>query len=199
VRSFGLSADGLRQSTVAASVILAAGIALCLIVGLARGSVGIGSHMLILALLYPVWGLVQQLLVQAMFVRNLVPVLPVPLVVAFASVLFGSVHLPDYRLAIATAILGGLFTPVFIRWRNVWALGVCHGLLGVFFYFWVLGSDPWLKMFPASQVAAAAHAHARASEAQAARRPARPNWTRHLTQVSRARLSRLTTVKRLQI
>jgi len=33
-----------------------------------------------------------------------------------------------------------------VRWRSVWALGVCHGLLGVFFYYWVLGRDPWLEI-----------------------------------------------------
>src|SRR5262249_19674259 len=109
-------------------------------------SIRISSHMWILALLYPVWGLVQQLLVQAMVVRNLTPVLSLPLVVAIAAVLFGLVHLPDMELALATALLGGIFTLIFTRWRNVWALGICHGLLGVFFYFWVLGRDPWLEI-----------------------------------------------------
>src|SRR5262249_14697470 len=103
-------------------------------------------QMLILALLYPLWGLVQQLLVQAMVVRNLVPVVSLPVVVTLAVVLFGLVHLPHLALALATALLGGVFTLTFIRCRNVWALGVCHGLLGVFFYFWVLGRDPWLEI-----------------------------------------------------
>jgi uncharacterized protein len=146
LRSFGLSAEGLWQSTVAASLVLVVGIALCLIVGLARGTVRIVPQMLILALLYPLWGLVQQLLVQAMVVRNLVPVLSVPAVVAIAGILFGIVHLPQIALAVSTALLGAVFTLIFVRWRNVWALGVCHGVLGVFFYFWVLGRDPWLEI-----------------------------------------------------
>src|SRR5262245_54446675 len=146
LRSFGLSTQGLRQSAIAASVILVAGIGICLVIGLPRGTVRFVPQMLILALLYPIWGLVQQLLVQAMVVRNLTPVLSLPLVVAIAAVLFGLVHLPDTELALATAVLGGIFTMAYVRWRNVWALGVCHGLLGVFFYFWVLGRDPWLEI-----------------------------------------------------
>jgi uncharacterized protein len=146
LRHFGLSVEGLRQSVAASSVILVVGIAICLAVGLTRGTVRLVPHMLILVLLYPLWGLVQQLLVQAMVVRNLVPVLSLPVVVAIAAILFGVVHLPHVELALATALLGGLFTVVFIRWRNVWALGVCHGLLGVFFYLWVLGRDPWLEI-----------------------------------------------------
>jgi hypothetical protein len=35
---------------------------------------------------------------------------------------------------------------IFLRWRNVWPLGICHGWLGVLFYFWVLGRDPWLEI-----------------------------------------------------
>ena len=150
IRSFGLSTQGLRQSAIAASVILVVGIGICLAIGLSRGTVRFVPQMVILALLYPIWGLVQQLLVQAMVVRNLNPVLSLPLVVAIAAVLFGLVHLPDTELALATALLGGIFTVMYVRWRNVWALGICHGLLGVFFYFWVLGRDPWLEIVASS-------------------------------------------------
>jgi CAAX prenyl protease-like protein len=147
-RDFGLTTDGLRQSARTASWILAVGVTLSLIIGLWRGTVRWSPHMLVLAALYPLWGLVQQLLVQAMVVRNLLSVLSRPLVVVIAAVLFGLVHVPDVYLALATALMGGLFTVVFIRWRNVWALGVCHGLLGVVFYFWVLGTDPLEKVVP---------------------------------------------------
>jgi len=63
-----------------------------------------------------------------------------------AGILFGLVHLPHVQLAVATAALGAVFTLIFVRWRNVWPLGVCHGWLGVFFYYWVLGRDPWLEI-----------------------------------------------------
>ena len=94
-------------------------------------------------------GLLQQLLVQAMVVRNLGPVLPTPVVITIAAALFGVVHLPHVELAVSTALLGTVFTLIFTRWPNIWALGVCHGWLGVFFYFWVLGRDPWLEIVAA--------------------------------------------------
>ena len=145
-REFGLSTHGLRPSTVAASVVLVAGVAFCLVVGLSQGGVHFVSHMFLLALLYPFWGLLQQLLIQAMVVRNLAPMVSTPTVVATAAVLSGVVHLPDLALALPTTILGAIFTLIFLRWRNIWALGVCHGWLGVFFYYWVLGRDPWLEI-----------------------------------------------------
>ena len=146
LREFGLSTHALGRSAAAASVVLVTGVAFCMMVGLSRGTVRFIPHMLILALLYPLWGLLQQLLVQAMVVRNLVPVLSTPVVITIAAVLFGIVHLPHVVLAVSTAILGAVFTLIFTRWANVWALGVCHGWLGVFFYYWVLGRDPWLEI-----------------------------------------------------
>lgn len=146
LRDLGLSTRALRESGRATGLVFAIGVAVCLIGGLWRGQVRFVPHMLVLALLYPVWGMVQQLLVQAMVVRNLIRVLPLPVLVAVAAVLFGLVHLPELPLAIATALLGAAFTLIFVRWRNVWPLGVCHGLLGVLFYYWVLGRDPWLEI-----------------------------------------------------
>jgi hypothetical protein len=57
------------------------------------------------------------------------------------------VHLPDFRLATATFVLGLALTPIYLKWRNLWPLGIYHGLLGVLFYFWVLERDPWIEVF----------------------------------------------------
>jgi hypothetical protein len=146
LREFGLSTYGLRQSSAAASAVLVVGVALCVTVGLSRGGVRFVPHMVLLALLYPLWGVLQQLLVQGMVVRNLVPVLSTPMVVTIAAILFGVVHLPHVVLVLSTATLGAVFTLIFLRWPNVWALGICHGWLGVLFYYWVLGRDPWLEI-----------------------------------------------------
>lgn len=146
LRELGLARDGLAASTAAAAVILLVGTLVCLAIGSRRGSVTFTRNMLFTALLYPVWGLVQQVLVQGVAVRHLSRALPKAAVVAIAGVLFGLVHLPHLALAAATAVLGAVFTIVFLRHRNAWPLGVCHGLLGVVFYFWVLGRDPWWEM-----------------------------------------------------
>jgi membrane protease YdiL (CAAX protease family) len=102
--------------------------------------------MLLLAVLYPAWGLVQQVLVQGMVVRNLEGALSPPAIAVAAGLLFGAVHLPHVALAAATALLGAVFTLIFLRSRNVWPLGLCHGWLGVLFYAWVLARDPWREI-----------------------------------------------------
>jgi hypothetical protein len=45
------------------------------------------------------------------------------------------------------ACLGLAFTQIYLRWRNLWPLGIYHAWLGVFAYFWVLHRDPWLEVF----------------------------------------------------
>ena len=146
IYDFGLSRRGLGPTAIAAGVVLVVGSLLCLGVGLAQGRLTFTTNMLLVAALYPVWGLVQQLLVQAMAVRNLVRWLPRATVVPLAGLLFGVVHLPHLWLALATAALGAAFTVIYLRWRNIWPLGICHGWLGVLFYAWVLGRDPWLEV-----------------------------------------------------
>ena len=141
--AYGLSRAGLRETARAAAVVFAVGALACLATGLARGTAVFRANMLLVAILYPVWGLVQQVLVQGMVVRNLKSPLPPPAIAVAAGVLFGVVHLPHLALAAATAVLGAVFSLIFLRHRNLWPLGLCHGWLGVLFYAWVLGRDPW--------------------------------------------------------
>jgi len=36
--------------------------------------------------------------------------------------------------------------PLFLKYRNLWALGLFHGWLAAVFYFLALGRDPWLEL-----------------------------------------------------
>lgn len=100
---------------------------------------------------YPIWGMFQQLLVQGVFVRTVIEsaggLRPKVIATIVAAVLFGAVHLPELRLAMATLVLGLVFTLIYVRWRNLWPLGLYHGWLGVFYYYWVLGRNPWREIF----------------------------------------------------
>jgi hypothetical protein len=116
-----------------------------------RGSVRLPAHLPILLLLYPLWGWVQQLLVLGIVVRSLESVAglrqrPVALVFVTA-VVFGIIHAPDPRLVAATFLLELLIVPMYLRWRNLWPLGVLHGWLGALFYLWVLDRDLWAENF----------------------------------------------------
>ena len=51
------------------------------------------------------------------------------------------------KLVAATGLLGAVFALIYMRWRNLWPLGLYHGWLGVFYYYWILGRDPWAETF----------------------------------------------------
>lgn len=108
------------------------------------------GHMLFLLALYPLWGILQQFLVQALGVANLLRLFPQGgwwVAMPAGVILFSLVHYPDWVLMAATGLLACVFIPLYIRDRNLWPLGLYHGWLGTFFYLWVLGHDPWVTVF----------------------------------------------------
>ena len=142
-RSVNLKKTSIASSTVAAIAVLA-------MIPISKGRLFFHWHMLPLLMLYPIWGVIQQFLVQAMVVNNLATISNRIsfrwMVTILAAGLFGLVHIPDLKLMAATFCLGLAFTPVYLSWRNLWPLGVYHGWLGVLYYFWVLGRDPWVEV-----------------------------------------------------
>jgi hypothetical protein len=118
--------------------------------GVTNGRVLWEGHILFLLLLYPLWGLLQQFLVQALGVANLMKLFPEQgwmVAMPVGIVLFAIIHFPNGLLMIATGLMAGLFIPCYLRDRNLWPLGLYHGWLGTFFYLWVLGKDPWVSVF----------------------------------------------------
>ncbi len=147
---WGFTRRGLGPAFVATTLFAVLAIGIMALVGYRNGTLQVDGGLIALLLLYPAWGLIQQFLVQALVAGNLRrasgwirhPVL----VVLVCAVLFGLVHLPDVRLAGATFLLGLVFTPLYLRWRNLWPLGLYHGWLGAFCYRWVLDRNPWLEI-----------------------------------------------------
>lgn len=123
--------------------------ATALLAGLAERNQSLILHrdLIPLLLLYPAWGLVQQFLVQGLVSRNLTKAegwFSSPYVVTpISAALFGSVHLPNWKLTAGTFALGLAFTPIYLKHGNLWPLGLYHGWLGALFYFWVLERNPW--------------------------------------------------------
>jgi hypothetical protein len=151
LRLWGFRRDNIKSTFIVSSFITAFGILLMASTAMSRGSLALHWHMLVLLLLYPIWGVIQQFLVQALVAGNLSRAsgfIGSPwMVTIVCAVLFASVHLPDLTFAIATFLLGLAFTPIYLQWRNLWPLGLYHGWLGVFLYFWVLNRDPWIEVF----------------------------------------------------
>jgi len=144
---WGFGAPGLRSTALAALAILLAGGAAMAAIGAATGRLSFSWHILPLLALYPVWGLTQHFLLQALVARNLDALgLARAALVPTTALLFAVVHFPDAILMAATFLLALLFTPIYLAWRNLWPLGVVHGWLGAMAYFWLLGRDPWMEL-----------------------------------------------------
>jgi uncharacterized protein len=144
---WGLQRAGFAACAMHAALALAIGVLATAAIGLARGTFVLDAHLLPLLLAYPLWGLVQQLLVLGIFVGNLEAFgVRRPWLVALASLGFAAVHVPDWPLCGATLVLGAVCCTLFLRHRNLWPLGVLHGWLGACFYRWVLARDPWLDV-----------------------------------------------------
>jgi hypothetical protein len=83
---------------------------------------------------YVLWTIYQQFLLQDYFMDRLLRLLSnEAAAVALAGTLFAAAHLPNLVLTAATLVWGILSCALFLRYRNLWALGVAQGLLGICF------------------------------------------------------------------
>lgn len=145
---WGLTGRGLRPTLPVAGAVLGLGAAALATAGFALGHLRVHWPMAPLLLLYPIWGVAQQFMVQSIIARNLDRIgLPAYGTVLVTALSFGLVHWPDRFLMAATCVLALVFTPIYLRHRNVWPLGIVHGWLGVLAYYWLLGRDPWAELF----------------------------------------------------
>ncbi|MEZ4316450.1 MAG: CPBP family intramembrane glutamic endopeptidase [Myxococcota bacterium] len=141
VRELGFRREGLKESALACVALLA-------LAGPAMVGWGLAHHVEIpwttwlTLVIYPVWGLVQQGLVQGLVTANLRRLAPAWVAVGVSATLFGLVHWPHGVLMVATLLLGLVFAPLYLKHRNLWALGVAHGWLGTLIYTFVLMRDP---------------------------------------------------------
>jgi uncharacterized protein len=69
------------------------------------------------------------------------------LLTLIGATLFSAVHAPDVWVMAATFALELAVAPLFLRYRNLWPLGVLHGWAGVLFYLWGTGRDMWAENF----------------------------------------------------
>ena len=83
---------------------------------------------------YVAWTLYQQFLINDLFMPRLTRLLASEkAAVGLAAVLFASAHLPNVPLTVATLVWGAISCGLFLRYRNLYALGLAQGLLGLCF------------------------------------------------------------------
>lgn len=142
LRELGFSGEKLGRAARDVGFLSAGAVVVMAAYGATRGSLRVDQELGVLLLLYPAWGLTQQMLVQGYVTRHLDAAgLSLLAVTPISAVAFGSVHVPNWPLAGATTVMGGTFAPLYLRDRNLWPLGVAHGVLGGLFYTWVLECD----------------------------------------------------------
>jgi membrane protease YdiL (CAAX protease family) len=83
---------------------------------------------------YVLWTLYQQLLMNDLFMPRLTRLLGGEgAAVGVAALLFAVAHLPNVPLAAATLVWGAISCGLFLRYRNLYALGLAQGILGLCF------------------------------------------------------------------
>jgi len=83
---------------------------------------------------YALWTIYQQFLLQGYFMARLLRLVSNEAsAVALAGTLFALAHLPNLALTAATLVWGIVSCALFRRYRNLWALGLAQGLLGLCF------------------------------------------------------------------
>jgi hypothetical protein len=81
---------------------------------------------------YIVWSIMQQFLLQSYFLLRLLRLLPgkaAPILVATG--IFALAHLPNPILTPITFVWGLIACILFLRYRNIYTLGLAHGIMGL--------------------------------------------------------------------
>jgi uncharacterized protein len=120
-------------------------------IGFYQNTINITWHIIPILILYPIWGVIQQFLLIALMVGNLRDLKGKHLnkwaIILFSALLFSSIHYPFAWLMTGTFFLAIFYGFIYLREKNIYALGLFHGWLGGLFYYTVVGRDPFLEMF----------------------------------------------------
>jgi uncharacterized protein len=108
-------------------------------------------HILPMLILYPFWGLIQQFIVAGLISGNLKaienPRFSNYQIILLTSLFFSLVHYPSPFLMLFTFIMQWIFTTAFLRWKNIWPLGLYHGWIATFLLYIIMGRDLWVELF----------------------------------------------------
>lgn len=106
--------------------------ALLLLIGYIGNSLNFGRRFWLSLLVLPLWGLTQQYILQAFIYRRIKAIFGVErtsLAIVAAAGLFALVHAPNVPLMLLTLIGGLVWTWVYERAPNLYALGLSHALM----------------------------------------------------------------------
>jgi hypothetical protein len=119
--------------------------------GLWTGACLLHWHIVLIGLMYPAWGLVQQFLIVALLAGNLRRQTRIPegWLVLLAAGVFAAAHAHTLPLVAPAFCLALITTTVYFRTHNLWAVGIFHGWFATGLYFFALGRNPWHEVVAA--------------------------------------------------
>ncbi|MBS0658276.1 MAG: CPBP family intramembrane metalloprotease [Verrucomicrobia bacterium] len=143
-KDFGLRREGLPEATRWTLALFGGPLLVLIGYGIWKGAT-LPAHFFYTLALYPLWGLLQQLVFQGFVLENLRRLGLGPWSIPVAALFYASVHWPSPFMLWATGVAGLGFSFVYYRFRNVLPLGVAHGILGACLFYLYLGRDPFAK------------------------------------------------------
>jgi uncharacterized protein len=149
-KRWGVAKSCFRNGALQIGSITLISVLVFLMYGILTGRALFHWHILPVLLLYPVWGFIQQFLVIDLLAFNLNRLtryrLPRLLIILSTAFLFALVHIPSLTLICATFVLGCTTLYLFLRFRNLWLIGIFHGWFATSIYFFVMGTDPFIEL-----------------------------------------------------
>ncbi|MGC6429697.1 MAG: CPBP family intramembrane glutamic endopeptidase [Jejuia sp.] len=148
LKYWGFRTDNFKKASKFILPFVVIAVASFFIVGLVQGTLNVTWHILPLLLTYPIWGSIQQFLAIGLIAGNLNYLKVNKLaVIVLTAILFSVVHYPSIWLMIGTFILALFYGYMYLKVKNIYAMGICHGWLGALFYYTVVHQDPFQDIF----------------------------------------------------
>jgi hypothetical protein len=147
---WGFSRKNIRPAFIQTSLFALVSFAFIVIYGAVKSTLHYNPHITLSLVTYPFWGLIQQFLTMSLIAGNLSSLSNIKIsksiIIIITSVVFCLVHYPSPLLMGGTFILAVFYTIVFLKYKNLYPLGLYHGWIGTLFYYFVLNKDPWLRL-----------------------------------------------------
>jgi len=148
---WGLSSTNFRKTFLELLPVAIVAVILFVFAGNYFGTNILSWNILPILLVYPIWGIIQQFVIVGLLAGNLKDLdnisVPTFAIVLITALIFAIVHYPHYILIAGTFVLALVYTTLFLKKRNLVAMGIYHGWLGAFFFYTILERDPWQEVF----------------------------------------------------
>ena len=152
LKSWGFQKDNFRQSFFFLLPFAIISLIVIVLYGVYNHVNILNWHVIPIFLLYPIWGLFQQFMMIGLVAGNLKKLRHITFkdyqIIVLISLLFSLVHYPSIFLMIFTFFMELVFISTYFKWRNLWSVGLYHGVIATLLLFYVLERDLWLELWP---------------------------------------------------